>query len=69
MLLYKADAYKISEFHSVVIESIVILSASDFVTNHRGVLAHDIRELKQQSCSLAHVCQEGCARFGSRTVD
>ena len=69
MLLYKAGAYKISEFHSVIIESIVILSASDFVTNYCGVLAHDIRELKQQSCSLAHVRQEGLVRSGSRTAD
>ena len=62
-------AYKISEFHSVIIESTVILSASDFVTNHCGVLAHDIRELKQQSCSLGHVLQEGCVQSGSRRAD
>ena len=71
LLLYKAGAYKIYEFQSVIIESTVILSASDFVTNHCGVLAHDIRELKQQSCSLGHVRQEGCVRSvsGLRTAD
>lgn len=52
----------------MIIESTVILSAGDFVINHGEVLAHDIKELEQQSCSLGHVYQEGCAWFGSRTA-